>query len=142
MTAIRGASWSCVNTRLPSGEIEILCTIFATGIVVTRDHVAALSRKRRWLPVFLEVNAPLHFSRRLIDPEALRFAAFFSSVAGRFGNRGQADYAAANEALNKLRSDLPGVEIFPISGVSKQGVEQLLETLWKTLQDIKSPAPV
>jgi NAD(P)-dependent dehydrogenase (short-subunit alcohol dehydrogenase family) len=39
---------------------------------------------------------------RLLNPESLRFAAFFSSVAGRFGNKGQSDYAAANEALNKF----------------------------------------
>jgi acyl transferase domain-containing protein/NAD(P)-dependent dehydrogenase (short-subunit alcohol dehydrogenase family)/NAD(P)H-dependent flavin oxidoreductase YrpB (nitropropane dioxygenase family) len=32
----------------------------------------------------------------------LRFLVFFTSVAGRFGNRGQSDYAAANEVLNKL----------------------------------------
>ena len=39
---------------------------------------------------------------RLLRPEPLRFAALFSSIAGRFGNKGQSDYAAANEALNKL----------------------------------------
>ncbi len=38
----------------------------------------------------------------LLDPERLRFCAFFASVAGRFGNRGQSDYAAANEVLSKL----------------------------------------
>jgi NAD(P)-dependent dehydrogenase (short-subunit alcohol dehydrogenase family) len=39
---------------------------------------------------------------RLLRPEPLRFAALFSSIAGRFGNKGQSDYAAANDALNKL----------------------------------------
>ncbi len=37
-----------------------------------------------------------------LRPESLKFLVFFSSVAGRFGNRGQGDYAAANEVLNKL----------------------------------------
>ncbi|MEO7273440.1 MAG: SDR family NAD(P)-dependent oxidoreductase, partial [Vicinamibacterales bacterium] len=39
---------------------------------------------------------------RHVRPETLRFAVFFSSVAGRFGNRGQADYAAANEIVSRL----------------------------------------
>jgi NAD(P)-dependent dehydrogenase (short-subunit alcohol dehydrogenase family) len=37
-----------------------------------------------------------------VKADTLRFLAFFSSVAGRFGNRGQCDYVAANEVLNKL----------------------------------------
>jgi NAD(P)-dependent dehydrogenase (short-subunit alcohol dehydrogenase family)/acyl carrier protein len=40
-------------------------------------------------------------SRRL-RPDSLKFLVFFASVAGRFGNKGQGDYAAANEVLNKL----------------------------------------
>jgi NAD(P)-dependent dehydrogenase (short-subunit alcohol dehydrogenase family) len=39
---------------------------------------------------------------RTLRPEGLRFLAFMSSVAGAFGNRGQADYGAANETLNRL----------------------------------------
>ena len=34
--------------------------------------------------------------------ESLKHLCFFSSVVGRTGNAGQSDYAAANEALNKL----------------------------------------
>ncbi len=41
-----------------------------------------------------------------LRPESLRFMVFFSSVSGRFGNRGQGDYAAANEILNKLAVSL------------------------------------
>lgn len=37
-----------------------------------------------------------------LRPEGLKFLVFFSSVSGRFGNAGQADYSAANEFLNKL----------------------------------------
>ncbi len=33
---------------------------------------------------------------------------FFSSVAGRFGNSGQTDYAAANDLLSKYAQWLPG----------------------------------
>lgn len=38
--------------------------------------------------------------------EEVGFVVFFSSVAGRFGNIGQADYSAANEVLNKLAGQL------------------------------------
>ncbi len=37
-----------------------------------------------------------------VKPELLRFLVLFGSVAGRYGNSGQADYAAANELLNRL----------------------------------------
>ncbi|MCM2265776.1 MAG: SDR family NAD(P)-dependent oxidoreductase, partial [Desulfuromonadales bacterium] len=43
--------------------------------------------------------------RALLDataPDDLRFIVLFSSTSGRFGRRGQVDYAVANEVLNKL----------------------------------------
>lgn len=43
---------------------------------------------------------------RTIDPTGLAFCAFFSSLSARFGNVGQADYAAANAALDVLASRL------------------------------------
>jgi NAD(P)-dependent dehydrogenase (short-subunit alcohol dehydrogenase family) len=39
---------------------------------------------------------------RALRPESLKFLVFFTSVAGRFGNRGQGDYGAANETVSKL----------------------------------------
>jgi NAD(P)-dependent dehydrogenase (short-subunit alcohol dehydrogenase family) len=37
-----------------------------------------------------------------LDTARLKVCAFFASVASRFGNKGQSDYAAANEVLSKL----------------------------------------
>ncbi|GEM_PF-12501 len=39
---------------------------------------------------------------RKLKPEGLKLLAFFTSVAGRFGNVGQGDYGAANETLNRF----------------------------------------
>lgn len=39
---------------------------------------------------------------KLLRPQTLKAICFFTSVAGRYGNRGQTDYAAANETLNRL----------------------------------------
>ena len=39
---------------------------------------------------------------RYLNPEKLKLLLLFSSTAGRFGNAGQGDYAAANETLNRF----------------------------------------
>lgn len=67
---------------LPDKTIESFSRVFATKV----DCALTLARKLR--------------------PEQLQFMIFFSSVAARFGNPGQSDYAAANEFLNKLALDL------------------------------------
>jgi len=45
--------------------------------------------------------------------QPLNLVAFFSSSTARFGRRGQADYAAANEVLNKLSRSLVGSKQAP-----------------------------
>jgi NAD(P)-dependent dehydrogenase (short-subunit alcohol dehydrogenase family) len=52
-----------------------------------------------------KADSAFHLVRHL-DPSGLKFLLFFSSIAGRYGNRGQADYAAANEVLTKLAHHL------------------------------------
>ncbi|HCF27257.1 MAG TPA: hypothetical protein DEV81_08655 [Cyanobacteria bacterium UBA11049] len=48
-----------------------------------------------------KVDSTFILSRHL-RPESLKLLVLFGSVAGRYGNRGQSDYAAANEVINRL----------------------------------------
>jgi len=50
------------------------------------------------------------------------------------------DLAVDNEAMKKLRNELKGKEIFAISGVTRQGVDPLLEYLWRVLQEAREKA--
>ncbi|MBX9624252.1 MAG: KR domain-containing protein, partial [Gemmataceae bacterium] len=52
-----------------------------------------------------KVDSALLLARKL-DPAKLKFFAVFASITSRYGNRGQSDYAAANEVLSKLACDL------------------------------------
>jgi GTP-binding protein len=45
------------------------------------------------------------------------------------------DLAVDDEALDALLQQLPDREIFAISGATRQGVESLLETIWRSLRD-------
>ena len=51
------------------------------------------------------MDSALTLARKL-DPAKLKFLSLFASITSRYGNRGQSDYAAANEVLSKLACDL------------------------------------
>lgn len=63
--------------------------------------------------------AGLEAMMRAADPAALKGLVLFSSSTGRFGRKGQSDYAVANDALNKLaqhyRSTLPDCRTLAIN---------------------------
>jgi GTPase len=52
------------------------------------------------------------------------------------------DLAIDNDAIDRLRRDLSPKRVYAISGVSRQGVEDLLTVLWRILQDIKAQTPL
>ncbi|MEA3274277.1 MAG: SDR family NAD(P)-dependent oxidoreductase [Pseudomonadota bacterium] len=56
---------------------------------------------------------------RHLRPESLKLVLFFASIAGRTGNRGQADYAAANEVMNRfawwMREHWPETRVISIN---------------------------
>lgn len=76
------------------------------GAGVIGDKLIADKTLESFDAVFDTKVLPALVLARKLRPEGLKFIAFFSSVAGRFGNVGQCDYSAANEVLNKLADSL------------------------------------
>ena len=80
--------------------------LFGAGVIEDRLLVkktsASVSR------VFDTKVDGLFLLAKHLRPETLRFVGIFASVAGRYGNPGQTDYAAANEALNRYAWQLQG----------------------------------
>jgi NAD(P)-dependent dehydrogenase (short-subunit alcohol dehydrogenase family) len=71
------------------------------GAGVIEDHLIEHKTREAFERVFDTKVRGLAAVLRAVEPDDLRFIALFSSVSGRFGRRGQVDYAMANEVLNK-----------------------------------------
>ncbi len=76
------------------------------GAGVIEDKLTREKKLESFDAVYATKVSPALTLARKLRPELLSFVAFFSSVAGRFGNAAQSDYAAANEVLNKLAERL------------------------------------
>ena len=95
-----GAAFAALVRRVYADHGRIDGVIHGAGVV--EDKLLRDKTDDSFARVFgTKVDPALTLVRELRF-ESLAFLAFFSSVSARLGARGQVDYAAANEALNKL----------------------------------------
>jgi NAD(P)-dependent dehydrogenase (short-subunit alcohol dehydrogenase family) len=76
------------------------------GAGVIEDKLVADKASASWSRVVETKVIGLALLAKLVDPAALRFFTVFASVAGRYGNSGQADYATANELMTRIAQQL------------------------------------
>lgn len=72
------------------------------GAGVIEDKLLADKQSESWSRVVETKVNGLFLLQKYLRPESLKFLTVFSSVAGRYGNSGQTDYATANELMNRL----------------------------------------
>jgi len=115
LTAMREAGgtaeYFCVDVRDEAALAGLLAQIYERlgridavihGAGVIEDKLVRDKEVDSFDRVFgTKVDSAIHLAKHL-RPDSLRFYALFASIASRYGNRGQADYAAANEVLVKL----------------------------------------
>jgi NAD(P)-dependent dehydrogenase (short-subunit alcohol dehydrogenase family)/acyl carrier protein len=89
-----------VLTQVKQQHGPVRAVIHAAGVL--EDRFIADKRPEQFQRVFDTKVGGLGSLLQAVDPQQLRYLVLFSSVAARMGNPGQADYAAANEVLNKI----------------------------------------
>ena len=72
------------------------------GAGIIEDKLLADKKSDSWTRVVETKVIGLLLLQKYLRPELLRFFTVMSSVAGRYGNSGQTDYATANELMNRL----------------------------------------
>lgn len=72
------------------------------GAGVIEDKLLVDKASDSWDRVVNTKVIGLLLLQKYLRAESLRFLTVFSSVAGRYGNSGQSDYATANELMNRL----------------------------------------
>ena len=99
------------DVRDPAAVATLVGSIYARhGRIDGVIHGAGLIEDKRivdkdadsWLRVVETKALSAYTIARALKPEGLRFFVLFGSVAGRYGNSGQADYGAGNELLNRF----------------------------------------
>ncbi|TAJ51220.1 MAG: SDR family NAD(P)-dependent oxidoreductase [Nevskiaceae bacterium] len=94
------ATFGALIERLYTQHGRIDAVLHAAGVI--EDKRLADKSADSFARVLGTKLAPAYTLRDKLRPESLKLMAFFTSVAGRYGNLGQGDYAAANESLNRL----------------------------------------
>jgi NAD(P)-dependent dehydrogenase (short-subunit alcohol dehydrogenase family)/acyl carrier protein len=77
-------------------------TALIHGAGVLQDRLIEDKTDEQFLSVYGTKVRGLDHLLTNLDKEGLKLLALFSSSSGRYGRKGQVDYAAANEVLNKL----------------------------------------
>ncbi len=72
------------------------------GAGIIEDKLLADKKSDSWSRVVETKVLGFLLLQKYLRPESLRFFGVMSSVAGRYGNSGQSDYATANELMNRL----------------------------------------
>ncbi|MCB0157749.1 MAG: SDR family NAD(P)-dependent oxidoreductase, partial [Caldilineaceae bacterium] len=97
------------------GRLDLV--IHGAGVIA--DRLLADKDPAAFDRVFDTKADSIYLLSRFLQPETLKHVMLFGSVAGRHGNVGQTDYAAANEVLNRfgwwLRSRWPSVHVTTVN---------------------------